>query len=143
MPALVAVHRVDPREEIQNRVGNLDWLDLRNNQILVAVYIRPGEFKVAGSDQSLWIPDKTRDEDRWQGKVGLVLKMGPLAYVSDAKTTFHPTDKLNVGDWVVYRASDGWQLTLTGDGSETGKQLCRMFVESDIRAVIPSPDMVW
>ena len=138
MPATLAVHDVDPRLPIQKRVGNLDWLDLRQNQILVAVYVRPSKTK-----SGIHLPDQTVDEDRWQGKVGLVLKMGPLAFVSDDKVTFHPTDKLSIGDWVVYRASDGWQITLTGDGSSVAKQLCRMFVESDIRAVIPSPDMVW
>ena len=142
MPALVAVHHVDPRKEIQDRVGNLDWFDLRANQILCAIYIRSNTINY-GALKDFQLPDKVVDEDRYQGKVGLVLKMGPMAFVSDNKTIFHATDKLSVGDWVVYRASDGWQMTLTGDGTEAGRQLCRIFVESDIRAVIPRPDMVW
>lgn len=141
MPALVAVHDRDPREEIRERVGDLDWLRLRVNQILCAVYERP-ELARYGTLE-IKLSDQTRAEDRYQGKVGLVLKMGPLAFVDDAKNKFLPEDKLKIGDWVVYRASDGWQMTLTGDGTETSKQLCRVFVESDIRAVIPSPDMVW
>lgn len=133
MPARLAVHDVDPRLVIQEALGDLSWFDLRQNQILVAVYKRPSLTK-----SGIHLPDQTVDEDRWQGKVGLVMKMGPLAFVSDAKTTFHATDKLKIGDWVVYRASDGWQITLT-----ESKQLCRIFVESDIRAVIPAPDLVW
>jgi hypothetical protein len=141
MPALVAVHDRDPREEIQDRVGDLDWFELRVNQILCAVYERPEKAKFGSLE--LTLTDKTRQEDRYQGKVGLVLKMGPMAFEDDAKNKFLPNDKLKIGDWVVYRASDGWQITLTGDGSEGSRQLCRVFVETDIRAVIPSPDMVW
>jgi len=141
MPALKAIHTTDPAREIFKRVGNLDWMRLRVNQILCAVYIAPttrqyGTLKVL-------VPDKTRDEDRYQGKVGLVVKMGPLAFQSDEETKFAADDKLRIGDWVVFRASDGWQVTLTGDGTQKGSQLCRVFVESDIRAVIPHPDMVW
>lgn len=141
MPALKAIHRIDPRLEIMKRVGNLDWFKLRVNQILCAVYIRPEDAQYG--TMTLKLSDKTREEDRYQGKIGLVLKKGPTAFVSLNGDEFLPGDTVNVGDWVVYRASDGWQLTLTGDGTENGRQLCRVFVESDIRAIIPSPDMVW
>lgn len=137
MPALTAAHRIDPRIEIFKRVGDLGWLKLRVNQILCAVYERGSETK-----GGIILPDQTRAEDRYQGKVGLVVKMGPMAFVSDETTKFQPDDKLKIGDWVVYRASDGWQITLATDYSKDN-QLCRVFVESDIRAVIPSPDLVW
>lgn len=141
MPALKAFHQKDPRLEIIKRVGNLEWLRLRANQILVAVYIAPPERQYG--TMGIIVTDKTRDEDRYQGKVGLIVKMGPLAFVDDDQTKFLPNDKATLGDWVVFRASDGWQITLTGDGTEDSRQLCRIFVESDIRAIIPAPDMVW
>lgn len=141
MPALQAIHKADPKQEIWKKVGKLDWLKVRSNQILVGVYERPKEA-VYGT-LKLHLADKTTEEDRYQGKVGLVLKMGPLAFKDDPadNVKFLPEDICKVGDWIVFRASDGWQMTLTGDGSNA--QLCRMFVESDIRAVITSPDQVW
>jgi co-chaperonin GroES (HSP10) len=137
MPALTAMHTRDPRIDIFKRVGDLKWFNLRVNQILCAVYVRPDE--TAGG---IILPDKVVDEDRYQGKVGLVLKLGPMAFVSDDNTKFAADDKVKVGDWVVYRASDGWQLTLASQYSRDN-QLCRIFVESDIRAVITAPDQVW
>lgn len=141
MPALKAIHTTDPKREIFKRVGDLGWFKLRVNQILCAVYVRPNVAQ--HGTLKLHLADSTTEEDRYQGKCGLVLKLGPSAFVSDEHTTFAADDKLKVGDWVVFRASDGWMVTLTGDGGVTSTQLCRVFVENDIRAVIPSPDMVW
>lgn len=141
MPALKAVHLKDPCQEIWNKVGKLDWIRVRSNQVLCAVYERP-KTATYGT-LTLDLPDATRNEDFWQGKVALVIKMGPLAFVDDPENgvKFLPEDRVKVGDWVVFRASDGWQITLTGNGNN--KQLCRMFVEGDIRAVIASPDEVF
>jgi co-chaperonin GroES (HSP10) len=137
MPALTAIHTKDPRIEIFKRVGDLKWFNLRVNQILCAVYVRPDE--TAGG---IILPDKVVDEDRWQGKCGLVIKMGPMAFVSDENTKFASDDKLKIGDWVVFRASDGWQISLSGQYSKD-VQLCRIFVESDIRGIIDRPDRIW
>lgn len=142
MPALVALHKTNPKTELLKKVGNIDWLKLRANQVLCAVYIRPNEFKIKGGT-TLYLPDKTVDEDRFQSKVGLIIKMGPLAFVDDENTKFLDADKCKLHDWIVYRASDGWMMTITGDGSESGRVLCRVFVESDVRAVISEPDAIW
>jgi hypothetical protein len=139
MPALKALHLTDPRQDLWKKVGKLDWIKIRSNQILVAVYERPTEAQYG--TMKIHLADKTKEEDRYQGKVGLVIKMGPLAFVDDDDVKFQEHDKCKVGDWIVFRASDGWQLTLTGDGSNA--QLCRVFVEADIKAVITSPDQVW
>lgn len=141
MPALKALHFGDPKQDMWKKVGDLKWLKIRTNQILVAVYERPKQAQYG--TLKLELADNTREEDRYQGKVGLVLKMGPLAFVDDPVNgvTFLDEDKCKPGDWIVFRASDGWQMTLTGNGSDA--QLCRVFVESDIRAVITSPDQVW
>lgn len=139
MPALKALHFGDPKQEIWKKVGDLKWCKIRANQILVAIYQRPQQAQYG--TLKLELADNTRDEDRYQGKVGLVIKMGPLAFVDDDNTHFLDEDKCKVGDWIVFRASDGWQMTLTGDGKDA--QLCRVFCEADIKAVITSPDQVW
>ena len=135
MPALKAVHAINPKTELLKKVGDLSDFKITFNQILCAVYLRPAQaqFKTL----KLELPDGTRDEDRYQGKVGLVLKMGPRAFVDDAERQFH-NFSVRVGDWIVFRASDGWQITLAEN-----QVLCRMFTEWDIRGVVASPDFVW
>ena len=76
-----------------------------------------------------------RKEDEYQGKVGLVLKKGPLAFVDDDKTSFEGQDA-SIGDWVVFRSSDGWALNVNGI-------LCRMLQDIQVRLTVPSPDTVF
>lgn len=135
MPALQALHDGDPRKELLKKVGDIREMELFGNAILVAIYERPKMAKYGKLE--LELVDKTRDEDKFQGKVGLVLKLGPMAYVDDEQVQFHD-QKVSVGDWIVYRPSDGWQLTLTKN-----QVPCRMLTESGIRMRISSPDSVW
>ena len=62
---------IDPRKDLLDRVGNLDELKIFNNQVLIATYIRPEKTK-----GGIIMTQNTRDEDRYQSKVGLVLKFG-------------------------------------------------------------------
>lgn len=136
MPALLAIHDADPKKEIMKKVrGQLADIDLYGNAILVATYIRP---KLAQHGTlKLHLSDETIKEDEYQGKVGLVLKLGPRAYQDDENYQFHG-QSVKVGDWVVYRPADGWALEIT-----RGNVKCRMLVESSIRMRIPSPDAIW
>jgi hypothetical protein len=43
---------------------------------------------------------------------------------------------LDVGNWIYFRPSDGWQITVHG-------QLCRILDDTDVRGRIPQPDTVW
>jgi co-chaperonin GroES (HSP10) len=96
----------------------------------VAVYIRPEKTK-----SGIILSDKTRDEDRYQSKVGLIVKKGPSAFVDDDGKWFSGLD-VNEGDWIVFRPSDGWNITVNGT-------LCRMLDDMSIRARISHPDQVW
>ena len=82
--AIVMKHAVDPREVIMKNVGDLSSVEIFNNQILVAIYIRPE--KTSGG---VLLPNQTRDEDKWQGKMGLVLKKGPSAFVDESQNWFN------------------------------------------------------
>lgn len=135
MPALLAVHAADPRKELMKKVGKLDGVELFGNQILCAIYERPEKATLKGGT-TLYLPDKMRDEDRHQGKVGLIIKMGPMAFVDDDQVQF--SLKAEVGDWIVYRPSDGWQITLTNN-----QVPCRMLTEVGIKMRIAAPDAVW
>jgi co-chaperonin GroES (HSP10) len=121
------LHAVDPAEELKNSVGDLSKVKVYNNNILCAVYKRP-ERMASG----IYISDSTRKEDEYQGKVVLVLKKGPLAFVDDDRTAFGGQN-VEVGDWVVLRSSDGWKLNING-------VLCQIIQDVNVRLAVPEPD---
>jgi len=130
MPAALMSHIEDPANEIRKRIGDISQIEVLHNQILVGVYIRPEKTK-----GGILLTSQTRDEDRYQGKAGLVLKKGPLAFVDDDNNKFHGQN-VDIGDWVFYRVSDGFPLVLNGT-------LCRLLEEVHVKGKIPSPDVVF
>jgi co-chaperonin GroES (HSP10) len=123
------IHAVDPRNELIESIGDISGIKIYNNWILVAVYKRPE--KTAGG---IILTDNTRKEDEYQGKVGLVVKKGPIAFVDDEKTSFNGQD-VELGEWIAFRVSDGWSLEVNG-------VMCRMLQDTQIRMSIPSPDVI-
>lgn len=130
MPAMEMDHEVDPKEKIINDVGDLSHVEIFNNQILVGVYLRPQKTK-----SGLYLTDKHVDEDRYQSKVGVLLKKGKSAFADDSGEWFDG-DTFELGDWLVFRPSDGWNITVNG-------VLCRMMTDTQVRGRIHSPDKVW
>ena len=130
MPFMTMEHDVDPKAKLLEEIGDLSTVQIFNNQILVAVYIRPTKTK-----SGIYLSDKTVDEDRYQSKVGLVLKKGPDAFVDDSGNWFKDVE-VGVNDWVVFRPSDGWSITVNG-------VLCRMLEDLSVRGRIDAPDRVW
>ena len=125
------VHVSDPADQIVKEVGDLSKVDIFANQVLLGVYKRPD--KTAGG---VFLSDRTRGEDEHQGKVGLVLKLGPRAYVDDDENHFDDSEKVKVGDWVVMWVTDGRKVIVN-------KQLCRVVRDFEIRMRIPAPDVVF
>ena len=130
MPHALMSHIEEPANEIRKRIGDISKIEVLHNQILVGVYIRPEKTK-----GGILLTSQTRDEDRYQGKAGLVLKKGPLAFVDDDNNKFHGQN-VDIGDWVFYRVSDGFPLVLNGT-------LCRLLEEVHVKGKIPSPDVVF
>lgn len=130
MPQRMMDHEVDPKEALLNELGDLSEVEIFNNQVLVAVYIRPQKTK-----SGIILTSQTTDEDRIQSKVGLVLKKGPSAFIDDGGNWFKDVD-INVKDWVVFRPSDGWSITINN-------VLCRILDDINIRGRIDVPDRVW
>lgn len=127
---IAMLHEADPKEKLLEELGDISKVELLNTQVLVAVYIRPEKTK-----GGIIMTSKARDEDRYQSKVGLILKAGPSAFVDEDGKWFSNLD-LKAGDWIVFRPSDGWNVTVNG-------VLCRMFDDTAIRARIPHPDNVY
>lgn len=127
-------HGNDPKAVILDALGDLSGMDLMLNHILVAVYQRG---KTAEKTKGgIYLPDKTKDEDKWQGSVGLVVGLGPKAYQDDEVTKFDG-ESVEVGDWVWFRPAEGTLCVVN-------KVLCRVFgSERGIVAKIPNPDYVF
>jgi len=127
-------HEVDPRQELLDKYSEtVKDISIYGDSLLVAIYQRPKKTK-----GGILLTDEYLEEDLYQGKVGLVLKVGP-----------YPADELDmkwfngrppqVGDWVTFRASDGISFGLLDSKGD-----CRFL--KDRRSawmVIPHPDMIW
>ena len=125
--AYVMDHSLDPKLALLKEVGDISNVEIFNNQVLVAIYIRP-ELTAGG----IIITNNIRDEDKWQGKVGLVLKKGPTAFTHD----WFKGQEINENDWAVFRPSDGWGLTING-------QMCRILEDTVIRGRTQHPDAIY
>lgn len=123
-------HAQDPADVIKAQVGDLSNVDVFHNQILVGIYARPE--KTAGG---IMLPDSVKKEEIHQGVVGLVLKVGPMAFVDDGATTFHG-QKVEAGDWIVYRTSDTHKVAING-------VVCRLLEDSLVKLRVPHPDVVY
>jgi len=138
MPSVAMLHEVDPREEILQKVGDLSGVEVFGSDILVAIYKRPQKTR-----SGIILADTTRDEDKFQGKVFLVLKLGPTAYLDDEGNKFRD---IKEGDWVVSRASDGWACTLNSSSGVTSRDAaidCRIITDINVRLRVSSPDAIY
>lgn len=129
MPHMMMAHEEDPVAKLKDSLGDLSQIELFHNQVLLAVYIRPQRTK-----SGLFLTDAHTDEDRFQSKVGLLVAKGPQAFEQDGNW-FTGLD-FREGDWLVFRPSDGWSITVNG-------VLCRIFDDINIKGRVPHPDAVW
>lgn len=120
----------DTKEAILAAIGDLSTEEILFNNILVGIYMRPEKTKTG-----LFLPQSATDEDSFQCKVGLVLKKGTDAFVSDDNIDFG-TQNVDPGDWVVYRVGDGWPLTIRGTA-------CRMITDRAIRMKVKNPEDIF
>lgn len=118
----------DKKKAIIEQVGDLSGVDVMFNMVLVAQYVRSNKIG------SILRPDSHLEEDVWQGKVGLTLKLGKFAFQDDGETQFYG-EGVEVGDWCVFKVGDAWQLTI-------GNWPCRLVRDSAIKLRIKDPDIV-
>lgn len=130
MPAMVMLHDVDPKDVLNLKIGDISDFEIPYNQVLCAVYIRPKTTK-----SGIHLSDNTVDEDKYQSKVGLVLAKGPASFTDDQNWSFGGFSP-EINDWIVFRPSDGWNITVNG-------VLCRLLTDTSIRGRVQHPDQVW
>lgn len=109
----------NPKLAIINAVGDISREEVLYDLVLVGTYIRPE--KTAGG---IIRPIDNVREDEYQGKIGLVLKMGPEV------TNF------TVGEWIVYSIKDAWAITMNNTP-------CRLVPAERIRMKVSNPDLVF
>lgn len=126
----------DQKADIMRRLGDLSWLRMNGNRVLVATYIEPEK-----SSGGIIMPQSRTAESRYQGKVGLVIAKGPTAFVDQDDVCFHGFNP-DIGDWVFYRAADGHELMLHTLTSRDGVN-CRIFADVLIHGSIDDPERLW
>lgn len=129
--AIKMVHAEDPRETILAQTKQyVDNMQVLGARVLLATYIRPE--KTAGG---IILTSKSRDEDDYQGKVGLVLKLGPIAFTEDSEHVWGGVTP-KVGDWVLVNIGDVRRL-------QVGQNPCRFVHDVNVQAILQDPDAVW
>lgn len=143
MPVLDIVHEIDPADQIFDNAGDLDDFEIFNTSVLVGVYLRDGDGKKEAKTRGgLIVPDSVTNEDKYQSKMGVILGMGPDAF-NDPTGRWFINSEFAIGDWVVFRPSDGWNLTLVSHDADgkPRKLLCRLIDDVAVRMRVlgPSP----
>lgn len=104
------------KDHIHQMIGSLDGLQLFGRQVLIGVFCKPQM-----NDKGWFETVKFSQEDWWQNKICLVLKMGPEAFQGDESylnAVFGegvPPPK--VDEWLVANASAGFQISMFDGGS--------------------------
>ena len=120
----------DPKKTITEAAGDLSKVDVFFNHVLIGIYARPEKTK-----GGIILTDRTKEEDIYQGKVGLVLKKGPDAFADDDNKQFGG-QTVEPGDWIVFRVGDGWSLTLRDTP-------CRMIQDTQIKIRLADPEIIF
>ena len=119
----------DPRKTIAGILGDLSGIEVIGDMVLVGSYIRPE--KTAGG---IIRPTINKQEDVWQGKVGLVLKCGPDAF-KEPDTGRLYEQRAEVGDWCVFKVGDGWSLNIRD-------YPCRLVRDVNIKMKVTDPNII-
>jgi len=150
----------DPAEaqaHIYQALGDYSVFEVFGRQVLVAVYCKP-QLTPGGI-----ITSKTdAKSDWWEGKIVLVLKMGPEAFQGAGKyhdlTFGNGVPAPKVGDWLVTNANAGMQMNLcfAGASRPQGRNIagnlinlfpeagwpCRVMADDHFIGRIPAPHTV-
>lgn len=120
----------DKRKGILDAVGDLSQVEMLTDLVLVGTYIRD-EKRASG----LILPQENLKEDEFQGKVGLVLKKGPIAF-GDWEDEDELGQNAKLHTWVVFAIKDTWPLQINGVA-------CRVVPYDKLRMRVSDPKMVF
>ncbi len=120
----------DKKKAIIEAVGSLSGVDVFSDLVLVGTYIED-EMTTGG----IYKPKEVVQESEFQGKVGLVLKSGPLAF-GDWEEDADRGKNAKVHTWVVFAIKDTWPL-------QVNKTACRVVPYEKLRMRVDDPVMVF
>lgn len=112
------------RADMLAKIGDLSGIHVYHNHVLGMVYVQEQYGSIIASDGY-------KKEDEYQGKVMLVLKKGPTAFVASSGWAWEPP--VVEGDWVVTRPSDGIARIING-------QICRLFEDMRVTEKLDHPE---
>jgi hypothetical protein len=134
--------------DIVNRDKLLSKIELFGSRELVAIYARPN--KTSGG---IYLSNSETSEDKYQGKVGLLLKAGPDAFKFNGSFAFITREEdeddeaykrrvkrvtPKAKDWVFARPADGEFSEIT-----LGGYSCRIFDSSVIVGRVKDPRIIY
>ena len=79
----IAEQTTDPKQVLLDALGD-HKTEVLHSKVLVAGYVRPAKTR-----GGIFMPDKVIEEDRFQGNIGMVVKLGPGAFKDDTIAQFH------------------------------------------------------
>ncbi len=124
----------DPDEFKSHVLDSLDTIlpdvEVMFNMVLLAIYIRPEKTR-----GGIIRPGQNVEEDAYQGKAGLVIKIGPNAFEDDGEYNFHG-QTVEVGEWAVFKVGDAWPLSINGIA-------CRLVRDSGLKLKVKDPSIVF
>lgn len=142
MPNTIAQKFVLPKspvEEFVEKISPLKGLpdvEVLFHHVIVAKYIRE---KLGNG--SLLAAQQTKLEDKYQSKIGVVLKVGPAAFQNDRDFDFRGIT-VDPGEWVMFRMSDGWDFDYTPPGATEAIHM-KMLEDSNLRCRVGNPERIY
>jgi len=129
-------YRDDPKQFLLDRCALwLPKINIFHNWIITATYWLPDYLAVPNTDKKLYLPDKTHDEALWQGKIGLVIAKGKLAFRDSDYIKFEGQN-IEIGEWAFYDIMEGRQFTIE-------RVHCRRLKDTQIVGTIEDPRLVY
>lgn len=134
----------DPKAALLEAAGSVDDFEPFHNQVLVATYIKPPKIMRGPNGEEIIFHDTDRalEEERFQGKPALVLKVGPLAFLEQAPHYMFGGLTIKPGDWVVVRPSDGLEMFMGSPKASNGASV-RLFSDVNILARVADPSTIY
>lgn len=129
--------QTDPKQAlIDSMPASAAQYEVFHNRVLVATYVRPEKTK-----GGIILADRTLIEDRFQGKTGLVIAIGPQAFQDDGGAKFGGV-RVEPGDWVTYRPTDGTEVFFVDDNGLDATP-CRLIEDVHILGRTPDPALIY
>jgi len=129
----------DFRKLVMKQLGDIsdEELEIYGSRVAVATYLAPE--RTAGG---VYLPQKSVDEDLYQGKIGVLIKVGNTAFKYDGVGHWNEKDGApgrapKIGDYVVFSPHSGIRnMGIRGNH-------CRIMFDKDIEGRVGDPAIIY